>query len=82
MGSFKMSNETYKNFLVDVIKEILEKKVTISEEHENFDKGYNYAIYEVVSLLVQQSEIFGIDKKEIGLDGINPEIDYLHLDSD
>ncbi|WEV50172.1 hypothetical protein OZX61_12255 (plasmid) [Acinetobacter sp. ESL0695] len=78
MASFKMSNETYKNFLADVIKEILEKKIIISDEYENFNKGYNYALYEVVSLLVQQSENFGIDKKEIGLDGINPEMDYLH----
>ena len=82
MGGSKMSNETYKNFLVDVIKEILEKKITISEEDENFDKGYNYAIYEVISLFVQQSDSFEIDKKEIGLENISPEIDYLHQNSD
>ncbi|GAB3051220.1 hypothetical protein GCM10027155_16650 [Acinetobacter apis] len=72
-----MNNDTYKNFLSDVIQEILEKKLPVSNETESFDKGYNFAIYEIVSLLVQQSENFGIDKKEIGLGDIQPEINYL-----
>lgn len=39
--------------------------------------GYDFAIYEIISLLVQQSELDGIDKEEIGLQNINPERDFL-----
>lgn len=75
-----MNTENYKNLLKDVVLEILEKKNSYDlTETDEFAKGYNFAIYEVVSLLVEQSESFNIDKNEIGLGDINPEKDFLNI---
>ena len=38
-----------------------------------------FAIYEIVSLLIEQSENFNIDKHEIGLKNINPETYFLEI---
>lgn len=73
-----MSEDIYKNFLIDTIQEILEKKRSCnSHQLQDFDKGYNFALYEIISLLIEQSNNFGIDMAEIGLNDIDPERDYL-----
>ncbi len=73
-----MNTEIYQNFLKDVIDEISSKyQNNTFKEESDLQKGYNFAIYEVISLLIQQSEAFGLDKKEIGLDNIDAERDYL-----
>lgn len=70
-----MQNDQYKNFLKDIVLEVKSKK--IENEIDDFDKGYNFAIYEVISLFIQQSDAFELNKKEFGLNEINPEKDYL-----
>lgn len=75
-----MSEEQYKNFLKDVVTEILNKKDSYKQkEDDDFSKGYNFAIYDIVSLLITESQTFNIDKREIALEGINPERDFLNL---
>lgn len=44
---------------------------------DEYQIGYRMALYEVISLMCQQAEVFDIDLKDIGLEGIDPERDYL-----
>ena len=75
-----MTTESYKNLLNDVISELLAKKISQNlAKIDEFSKGYNFAIYEIVSLLIEQSENFNIDKHEIGLKNINPETYFLEI---
>jgi len=72
------NEQAYKNFLVDIVSEILEKAEEAKEvESSEFQKGYNYALYEIISLLIQQSENFNLNKEELGLNDIDPESNYL-----
>ncbi|MEB6478671.1 hypothetical protein [Acinetobacter vivianii] len=72
------NEQAYKNFLVDIVSEILEKADEAKEvESSEFQKGYSYALYEIISLLIQQSESFNLNKEELGLNHIDPESDYL-----
>ncbi|MGF6148649.1 Uncharacterised protein [Kingella potus] len=73
-----MSAEIYKNFLNDVINEISNKyQNNTFEEDSDLQKGYDFAIYEVMSLLVEQSEAFGLNKEELGLGHLDAEKAYL-----
>ncbi len=74
----KKNNNNYKNFLREIIQEIILKSDNhVFDDSPNERMGYDFAIYEIISLLVQQSELDGIDKEEIGLQNINPERDFL-----
>jgi hypothetical protein len=42
-----------------------------------FERGRQMGLYEAVSLLVQQSDAFGLDRDEVGLAGIDPDLDLL-----
>jgi hypothetical protein len=42
----------------------------------DYDRGRHFALYEVLSLLVQ-ADAFGVDRAAIGLDGVDPERDLL-----
>ena len=42
-----------------------------------FDRGRLMAFHEVVSLMQSQAAAFGITREEIGLAGIEPEVDLL-----
>ena len=73
-----MDSETYENFLQDVVHEICSKyQNKIFETEPDMQKGYNFAIYEIMSLLIEQSETFRLDKEKIGLKGIDAERDFL-----
>ena len=75
-----MTAESYKNLLNDVISELLEKKISQNlAEIDDFSKGYNFALYEAMSLLIEQSANFNIDKNEIGLKNFNPETYFLEI---
>lgn len=67
--------------LVDVSRELLEKartaKVAARRSSADYDTGRHFALYEVISLLVQQADAFGIDRGAIGLGGVDPERDLL-----
>lgn len=73
-----MNPETYKNFLKDLINEIYDKyQNNTFPKDSDLQKGYDFAIYEIMSLIIEQSEAFGVEKEEIGLEGIDAERDFL-----
>jgi hypothetical protein len=65
----------------DVSRELIEKamaaKVDAARSNSDYDKARHFALYEVVSLLVQQADAFGIDRAAIGLAGVDAERDLL-----
>ncbi|WP_328189684.1 hypothetical protein [Marinobacter sp. OP 3.4] len=80
-----MNDDQYGNYLHDLgvlIKEkALDAKVSkersIGQESAGYDLGYLMAFYEVVSLMKQQADAFGIDPDQMGLGDIDPDIDLL-----
>ena len=76
-----METETVQLMLNDVVRELLDKaraaKTAATQSGTDYDKGRLYAYYEVVSLLSQQAEAFGLDVAAIGLSRIDPERDLL-----
>jgi hypothetical protein len=78
---FSVGNESVQLMLADVTRELLEKakaaKKDAAQSGSDFDKGRHFALYEVVSLLAQQADAFGIDRGAIGLAEIDPEQDML-----
>ena len=67
--------------LADVCRELLEKakaaKADAAHPASDYEKGRHFALYEVISLLVQQADAFGIDRAAIGLESVDPERDLL-----
>ena len=76
-----MANESVRLMISDVSRELLDKaraaKADAARFGSEYDKGRQFAFYEVVSLLTQQADAFGIDRTIIGLAGIDPERDIL-----
>ncbi|MBU2502373.1 hypothetical protein KJ682_13655 [bacterium] len=48
-----------------------------SEDDRGFALGRLTAMHEVISLMQQQAYAFGLEVKDIGLDGISPERDLV-----
>lgn len=72
-----MSN-AYKNYLLDIGTLIKEKADEAKNNgDDSYEIGYRMALYEVISLMHQQAEVFNIDLDDIGLTGVDPERDYL-----
>lgn len=71
-----MNIDSYKNFVIDLVFEIKNKE-NIFEKDTDLYKGYNFALYDILSLIIAQSENFDLDLQEIGLNEINIEEDYL-----
>lgn len=73
-----MTNK-HSNYLLDIGSLIKEKadEAKNSGGDDDYEVGYRMALYEVISLMHQQAEAFNIDLKDINLDGIDPERDYL-----
>ena len=65
------------NYLVDLGGEILARALDAQRNAKNttdaFEKGRQTAYYEVLSLMKQQAEAFGLDESAIGLKGVNLE---------
>ena len=67
--------ETY---LANLGENIKEKADTAKQnEMDDYEMGYKMALYEVISLMCQQAEVFDIGLEDIGLEGVDPERDYL-----
>lgn len=64
-----------------LIKEIAlrakQEAVTASEADRGVALGRLMAMHEVVSLMQQQADAFGLDLKDVGLDGIRPDRDLV-----
>ncbi len=67
-----MSQQT-ENYLVDLGNEILAKARESQRKSDGFEQGRRTAFYEVLSLMKQQAEAFGLDDKAIGLEGVDLE---------
>ncbi len=76
-----MADESTALMLSDFSNELLgwakAAKAAAARSASEYDKGRHFALYEVVSLLAQQADAFGIDRAEIGLAGVDPERDLL-----
>jgi predicted RNA-binding protein with PUA domain len=51
--------------------------VVATEDDRVFALGRLMAMHEVVSLMQQQASVFGLELRELGLEGIDPERDLL-----
>ena len=73
-----MSNN-YKFILHDICSHLKEKAELAqnSTSSDDFDNGYRMAMYEVISLIHQQAKVFQIDLKDVALEDIDPERDFL-----
>jgi len=65
------------NLLKDLAIRAKKEADAASSEDRSFALGRLMGLHEVISLVQQQSEVFGIDLKDIGLDDITPEKDLL-----
>jgi len=74
-------DDVYKGFIRDFSTLLVEKARASKEAEAASEKGFEIgqlmAYHEVVSLLISQCDVFGFDRKELGLDTINPERDLL-----
>ena len=69
--------DTEQNYLYDLGQELalLTKRVESESQarDDQFQRGRRFAIYEVLSLMKQQAESFGLTETQIGLEGIEIE---------
>ena len=74
-----MDHESIRLLICDLSRELLEKAKTarIAAANSDYDKGRQYALYEIISLMIQQADAFGIDKATLGLADVDPERDLL-----
>lgn len=74
-----MSADVY-NFLSDLVVLLREKAAEAKDEARigsDYEKGRHFAYYEVLSLIQQQSQAFGIKMEDIGMAGFDPDKDIL-----
>ena len=70
--------DKYSNYLLDIGSLIKEKADEAKNNGDDeYEVGYRMALYEVISLMHQQAHAFNIDLKDVGLEDIDPERDYL-----
>jgi hypothetical protein len=76
-----MSQDTYRNFLLDLGTLLRERAGRASgearAEASPFARGQAIAYAEVLSLMQQQAAAFGIPLRDVGLDGFDAERDLL-----
>ena len=76
-----MAIESIRLMFIDLSQDLLEKakaaKVDALRSGSDYDKGRQFAYYEMISVFVQQADTFGIDRSAIGLNQVDPERDLL-----
>lgn len=76
-----MDHNSVQLMVLDVSRELVDKAKTAKAEAarsgSEYDKGRHFALYEVISLLIQQADAFGVERKAIGLAEVDPERDLL-----
>lgn len=73
-------NVNNQDFLFDLVSLFREKAAEAKGEAKvggDYEKGRNFAYYEVLSLIFQQAEVFGVDLESIGMSGFDPDKDVL-----
>lgn len=77
-------DEKYKNYLTDLISIIKKQAIAAKHEadhskdgYESFNNGYLMAYHAVIEFMKNQTEVFNINQKDIGLADIEPERDLL-----
>jgi len=77
------SGDTFRNYLIATNELLLEfareakrqADATRGTEAGNFDVGYLMGFHRVISLLQQQAPAFGLEVRDVGLEGIDPDRD-------
>ena len=68
-------SETAENYLLDLGPLILERareaKESLQKERDPFELGRRMAFYEVLSLMKQQAQAFGLKDEALGLKEVN-----------
>ena len=79
-----MEDEKYKNYVVDLIsiikKQAKEAKLEADhpqEGYSSFNNGYLMAYHTIIEFMKNQTQVFNIDQKDVGLADIEPERDLL-----
>ncbi len=80
-----MTNDKYKNYLYDLgmlikekaIEAKTDKDLAIDTKDYDYKVGFLMAYNEIVSIMKQQADAFGIDQKDISLNDICPEMELL-----
>lgn len=73
----KITTEAYLLDLCFNLKEKADLSIQGSFK-DDYELGYSMAMYEVMSLLYQQAQVFELPLETLGLDGVDPERDYLY----
>lgn len=69
-------NSNNNGFLLDLVRLLREQAEEAREQARiggDFERGYQLAYYEVLSLIHDQTTAFGIDLKSVGLADFEPE---------
>ena len=70
-------SQTAENYLVDLGREILalarESQREAASSADAFDKGRQMAFYEVLTLMRQQAQVFGLSDEAVSIKGVNLE---------
>lgn len=79
-----MNDVKYKSYITDLVSIIKEqaKEAKVEADHpkqgcDSFNNGYLMAYHTVIEFMKNQTEIFEIDQRDIGLADIEPERDLL-----
>lgn len=75
-----VANSDDYNFLNDLIALLREEALlakAAGQRGDLFDKGRQQAYYEVLSLIVQQAQAFGIPLSRLGIENFNPDSELL-----
>lgn len=76
-----MGDETAANYVRDLgnlVKELAQAaRARARDTGDAFDSGRAMGLYEVVSLMTQQADVFEMSRESIGLSDIDPDRDLL-----
>lgn len=71
-----MAADRVEAMLCDVSRELLAMvhaaKNDAARSGSDYDKARHLALFDVVSLIVEQADTFGVDRARIGLGGVDP----------
>lgn len=69
-----MSNQADYRFILEETLDQLRERAEQIQPATAYDEGRLMAYYEILSGIINQARVIGVESKEIGLDGFNPEI--------